>query len=95
MQRTSRMQGSNFLAGADDGLAIAFVMVHTASGIEEETLKNVLGVKQVREAHTIYGVFDILVKVEGRSLQDVNRAIMEIRNVRNVRGTMSLLVAET
>jgi DNA-binding Lrp family transcriptional regulator len=76
-------------------MTIAFVMISAESGVEEEVLKKLLLIPQVQEAHVLYGVYDILVKVEANSLEELKLIVTrQIRSVDNIEGTMTLLAVE-
>jgi DNA-binding Lrp family transcriptional regulator len=76
-------------------LATAFVLINAESGVESETLGQLLQMHNVSEAHLVYGVYDIFVKVEADSMEEVKETITrEIRSLDHIEGTMTLLVAE-
>jgi DNA-binding Lrp family transcriptional regulator len=77
-------------------LAVAFVLISAESGVEAEALQQLESIDQVTEAHVVYGIYDILVKVEASNLQEVKEVIArQIRFLDHIEGTMTLLVAES
>ncbi|MCL5068592.1 MAG: Lrp/AsnC family transcriptional regulator [Thaumarchaeota archaeon] len=76
-------------------MPIAFVLISAETGIIGEVMIELAKVGCVSEAHVVYGVYDILVKVEGSTVQEIKDVIMaEIESLDHVEGTMTLLVAE-
>ena len=73
----------------------AFVLINAETGIIGEVMKELAKVGCVSEAHVVYGVYDILVKVEGSTVQEIKDIIMaRIESLDHVEGTMTLVVAE-
>jgi DNA-binding Lrp family transcriptional regulator len=73
-------------------MALAFVMVNTELGQEKEVLGKLRTIPAVREAHEIYGVYDIILKVEADSRKAFQEAVAVIRRVAGVRSTLTMVV---
>ena len=79
----------------DGGLAKAYVLINTDTGMEEEVLKELRQIQNVTEAYTIYGVYDLIAKVEADSLDKVKDIVSSrIRRLEHVRSTLSMMVVE-
>ncbi|MFQ5976853.1 MAG: Lrp/AsnC family transcriptional regulator [Candidatus Heimdallarchaeota archaeon] len=77
-------------------MAQAFILVNTELGTEDQVLADARGLDIVKEAYMAYGVYDLVLKIQTPTLDDLKRSIhTQIRNLPNVRGTMSMIVAET
>ena len=51
------------------------------------------GIAGIREAHTLYGNYDILVKVEADSMDKLKEFIgTKIRKVKGVKSTLTMLI---
>ncbi|MFX0062034.1 MAG: Lrp/AsnC ligand binding domain-containing protein [Candidatus Hermodarchaeota archaeon] len=67
----------------------AFVLLNAEIGFENNVLKNLLSIDEIKEAHPLIGEYDIICKIKINSkLKDV---IQKIRALANVR-TMSTMI---
>jgi DNA-binding Lrp family transcriptional regulator len=73
----------------------AFVLLNAELGYEgllAEKMKKLSGVK---EAYAIYGVYDIMLKVEADSMEGLKDFIsMKIRRTDGVKSTLTMLIME-
>jgi DNA-binding Lrp family transcriptional regulator len=73
----------------------AFVLVNAELGSEDEVLGDLRKIGNVKEAYTMYGVYDIVVKVEAESMDNLKEVITwKIRRLEKVRSTLTLIVIE-
>ena len=49
-------------------MSIAYVLINTETGAMEDVLKILKKIEEIKEAHMVYGVYDIIAKVETESL---------------------------
>ncbi|MFP3138196.1 MAG: Lrp/AsnC ligand binding domain-containing protein [Nitrososphaeria archaeon] len=76
-------------------MAKAFVLINTDTGTEEEVLRELRRIPNVTEAYVIYGVYDLVAKVEADSVEEVKEVVGgRIRKLEHVRSTLSMMVAE-
>ena len=76
-------------------MPIAFILINTELGKEKSLLKEVRSIPNVKEAHFIYGVYDIIVKVEAENMADLREIItIKIRGLKEVRNTLTMTVTE-
>ncbi|MCK5627422.1 Lrp/AsnC ligand binding domain-containing protein [Candidatus Bathyarchaeota archaeon] len=76
-------------------MPVAFVLINSELGKEEELLKELRGIENVKEAHFVYGVYDVIVKVEAESLEKLKDLVtFKIRRLSNVRSTLTMTVTE-
>jgi len=74
----------------------AIVLINTDIGAEEEVLNQLMNVEGVREAHIVYGVYDIIAKVEAPTTEKLKEIITSnIRKIPKVRSTLTMIVVET
>ena len=72
---------------------IAYVLVQSIIGHEMEVLGDLLKIQFVKEAKGTFGYYDILVKIEANSEEEVTNIITKkIRKVKNVNTTTTLSV---
>lgn len=77
-------------------MPVAFVCINTEPASIVEVLKEVRAVEGVEEAQIVYGVYDIVGKVRGETLDELKHIITEhIRRIDEVRGTLTMMVVES
>ncbi|MCW4031823.1 MAG: Lrp/AsnC ligand binding domain-containing protein [Candidatus Bathyarchaeota archaeon] len=73
----------------------AFVFISTELGEEKNLLKQLRSISNVKEAHIVYGVYDIVVKVEAETMDKLKEIVaLKIRSLSDVRSTTTMTVAE-
>jgi len=76
-------------------MALCYVLINVELGFEEKILKNVSDIPNVKECHRVYGVYDIIAKVEAESLDELKQnATSKIRRLEGVRSTLTTIVIE-
>ncbi len=76
-------------------MAKAYVLINTEMGRENDVLQALKQIPNVVEAYAIYGVYDVIAKVEADSLEKVKEVISNrIRRIEYVRSTLSMIVTE-
>lgn len=74
-------------------MELAFVLVKSKIGHEMEVMHDLLEIGGVKEAMGTYGQYDIFVKVQASTREDVEKIITkEIRKIPNVISTTTLPV---
>jgi len=62
---------------------------------EDEVLRNLKPFPEVKEAYMVYGVYDIIARLETETLQDLKEAISrKIRRLEKVLSTLTMIVVE-
>ena len=78
-----------------DYMPRAFVLVNAELGFETKLADEMKVISGVRNAYTIYGVYDILVKVEAPTMDKLKEFIStKIRRMRGVKSTLTMLIME-
>ena len=54
---------------------IAYILINTETGSTSEVLESVKKIKNVIEAHSVYGVYDVVAKVEVESLKKLSETV--------------------
>ena len=71
----------------------AFVLINAEAGSETEILEALRKMENVKEAHGVYGVYDIVARVEAGSLDQLKEIITwKIRRLDKVRSTLTMIV---
>ena len=73
----------------------AFVLVNAELGYETKLADEMKSIPGVNDAYTIYGVYDILLKVEAPTMDRLKEFIStKIRRMRGVKSTLTMLIME-
>lgn len=73
---------------------MAFVLINTEMGAESEVLKALNKLNDVKEAYVVYGVYDIIIKVESDTMEKLKSMITwNIRRLNKVRSTLTMMAA--
>ena len=73
-------------------MAVAFVLVNAELGTEEDVIREIRKLSDVIEAHLVYGMYDIMVKVEGPSVEKVKETVnVKIRKMDKIRSTLTMI----
>ena len=73
----------------------AFVLVNADLGAEEDLLKKLREIPNVKEVYVVYGVYDIVARVEADTMEKVKETITwHIRRLDKVRRTLTKFVVE-
>ncbi len=76
-------------------MPIAFVLLNVEPGDEDEVLKELKSVPEVKEAYRVYGVYDTVIKVEAPTAEKLKEIITwKIRRLQKVRSTLTMLAVE-
>ncbi|KPV62839.1 MAG: DNA-binding transcriptional regulator AsnC [Candidatus Bathyarchaeota archaeon BA1] len=76
-------------------MPIAYVLINAEIDGEEEVLKEIKKVEGVEEAHTVYGVYDIIAKIKAETMDKLKEIITwHIRRINKVRSTLTMIVIE-
>jgi DNA-binding Lrp family transcriptional regulator len=74
-------------------LATAFVLINAEIGSEGDVLKDLNAIPEVKEAYMVYGVYDIIARIETDTMQALKDTISwKIRRLDKVRSTLTMIV---
>lgn len=72
-------------------MMVSLVLIKTDTGKEMKVEDEVRKIKGVRESHVLFGVYDISVKIECESLEELTHIVIEqIRQIPGVKTTKTL-----
>jgi DNA-binding Lrp family transcriptional regulator len=78
-----------------DSVPVAFVLINTEIDAMEKVLKALKNVESVKEAYSVFGVYDVIVKVEAPSMDKIKDLVTyRIRRLDGVRSTLTMTVIE-
>ena len=73
----------------------AFIVINAEMGSEDEVLDKLMEIEGLKEAYCVYGVYDIIAKVEADSMEKLKDIITwKVRNINKVRNTLTMLVTK-
>ncbi len=76
-------------------MATAYVLINSDLGYEAEVIDEVKQLEDVKEAHGVFGAYDILAKVESDSEENLRETITwKIRKLNHIRSTLTLMVTD-
>lgn len=76
-------------------MAMAYVFINTTPGAETEVLKKLRELPEIKESYFVYGVYDVIAKIEADSLDHMKEVIIwKIRRLDKVRSTTTSVVGE-
>ncbi len=74
-------------------MATAYILISVEIGAEGEVLKSLKPVSEIKEAHLVYGVYDIIARVETETMQELKDTVSwKIRRIDKVRSTLTTIV---
>jgi DNA-binding Lrp family transcriptional regulator len=76
-------------------MPVAFVLINSEIGAEEDVLKELKKIRNVKEAYVVYGVYDVIAKVEAETMDKLKDSVSRsIRRLDKVRSTLTMIVVE-
>jgi len=76
-------------------MPLSYVLINVELGAEDEVLGEARKISEVKECHRIYGIYDMIAKVEAGSLDTVKQVVTwKIRRLPGVRSTLTTIVIE-
>ena len=71
----------------------AYVMISTELGSEDQVVKALETLPQIKETYIVYGIYDLITRVEFADKQELNEIIIrKIRGTPGIRNTITLMV---
>lgn len=76
-------------------MAKAFVLINSEIGGEQEVVDQLNAMKEVVEVSIVYGVYDVIVKLEADSMEVLKELITsKVRHLNKVRSTMTMIASQ-
>jgi len=76
---------------SNDEPSEAFVLINVEIGSNEKIMDALKAIPEVKEAHLLYGIYDMIARVESDTM-NLKDAISSIRRLRGVRSTLTMIV---
>jgi DNA-binding Lrp family transcriptional regulator len=76
-------------------MPMAFVLINTEIGSENEVLGDLKKIEAVKEAYMVYGVYDVVAKVSANTMDKLKEIVTwHVRRLDKVRSTLTMIVIE-
>ena len=76
-------------------MPLAIVLINAEVGSEDELLRELRKLNNVSEACAVYGVYDIVAKVEAETMKELKEVITsKVRKLKNLRSSLTMMVVE-
>ncbi len=76
-------------------MATAYILINTEVAAEEEVLEKLKKLPEVKEAHLVYGIYDLIAKVEADTLEELKEDVTKhLRSLDKVRSTMTMICVD-
>jgi DNA-binding Lrp family transcriptional regulator len=75
-------------------MLLAYILINTEIGDEEKVYSELKNIEGVVEAHVVYGVYDMVVKVQAKDMDDLRSIVESIRKKSGLRSTLTLIVTK-
>ena len=76
-------------------MPVAFTLINAEIGYSEEILKELQDVEGVKKVYLVYGVYDIVAKIEADTMDKLkNLVTLDIRRLNKVRSSQTMIVVE-
>jgi len=73
----------------------AVVLLNTDSGTQDKILESLKLVDGVEEAYALYGVYDLLVKINGNSIEKLKEITkLRIKPIAGVNSSLTLMIVQ-
>ena len=66
-------------------------MVNSELGYEAEVMKKLNKIPGVQEVYQLYGVYDIIIKMEAESMKELKEITLLIRKLEKIRTSLTLI----
>jgi len=77
-------------------MPMAFVFMNIDAGGEQEVLKELQNIQNVKEAHLVYGVYDLVARIEAETMDKLKEIVTwKVRRLDKVRSTLTTIVMES
>ncbi|MCD6208621.1 MAG: Lrp/AsnC ligand binding domain-containing protein [Thermoproteales archaeon] len=73
-------------------MTVAYVLISTEIGAEASVLESLQSMSEVEEGYIIYGIYDIIAKLNVENEEKLKEVVTSIRRIEGVKSTLTILV---
>lgn len=71
---------------------MAYAMINSEVGYEAEVMEELKKISGVQEVHQLYGVYDIIIKMEAESMIDLKETVLfRVRELKKIGSLLTLI----
>lgn len=83
------------ILGEQKNMARAYVLINSEIGGEQEVVDQLKQMPEVTEVSVVYGVYDVIVKLEADTMEVLKEIITsKVRHLNKVRSTMTMIASQ-
>jgi DNA-binding Lrp family transcriptional regulator len=71
----------------------AYIMVTVDLGVVKNVIELIRDIEGITEVYSLYGVYDVLAKVESEHMDKIKETIGVIRRIRGIRATTTMIIS--
>jgi len=76
-------------------LVLAYILTKMQVGMDDQVFAEIKKLEQIQEASATYGSYDLVIKVNFKTIEDLDRFLFEqIRRIKGITETSSMIVAK-
>jgi DNA-binding Lrp family transcriptional regulator len=75
-------------------MAEAYVLINCDLGTEDGVIKELKSINGVSEVKGVFGVYDVIAKVNASSEGDIKKIIAKIRSMSSIKSSLTMMVIE-
>lgn len=81
-------------------VSIAYILLNTKPASESEVIKQINNIMKIEEqsvryeVNEVYGVYDIVVKIESKNMNDIKNILSKIRRIGKISSTITMPIIE-
>ena len=73
-------------------MSMAYALISAELGCEAEIMEELKAIPGVQEVYKIFGVYDIIIKIEVETMQDLKEIVLiRVRNLKKIRSMLTLM----
>ncbi len=73
-------------------MVTAYILATTKNGKEKDVLSSLLNINEVKEAHNVYGDYDVFIKTEAKDIDSLNDVLIrKIRTMQDISTTTTMV----
>lgn len=73
----------------------ALILINTEINVLEKVLESLKKVKLIEEAYSLYGVYDIITKIDVENMDILKETVSIIRHLPGVRTTLTMTIIDS
>ena len=76
-------------------MVLAYILAKMQVGMDDQVFAEIKKLEQIQEASATYGAYDLVIKVNFKTMEDLDRFLFEqIRRIKGITETSSIIVAK-